>query len=282
MKPLDQPEEVEKVYPYEKNMGFFDHVDELRKRLVRTALVILIGFVGAFCYITELTKNIVLYPFDKSFPGYKWFCSIGRSISGSDALCFSTPELSMQNLQVQGQFVSAFKIAFVVGIIVAFPYLVYQLWKFVRPALSPKEIRKTRFSMFWVSFLFFLGLGFAYFFLTPLTLNFLMNFKLIDQIENIYTIQSAVGYVTFLSLATGLVFELPVLIYVLARIGLVTGTLLKKYWRYAVVVIFLLAGIATPSPDIFSQLVLGTPLLLLYVIGVVIASRIEKQKLNEN
>lgn len=279
--PLDQPEE-EKVYPYEKNMGFFDHVDELRKRLVRTAIVILVGFLGAFFYITELTEKVVLYPFDPTFPGYKWFCSMGRAVANSDALCFATPKLQMQNLQVQGQFVAAFKISLVAGIILAFPYLVWQLWKFVKPALSPKEIKKTRYSLFWVSFLFFTGLGFAYFFLTPLTLNFLMNFKIMGNIENIYTIQSAIGYVTFLSLATGLVFELPVLIYVLARIGLITGTLLKKYWRYAVVVIFLLAGIATPSPDIFSQLVLGTPLLLLYVIGVIIATRIEKQRLNES
>jgi sec-independent protein translocase protein TatC len=276
--PLDQPEEI---YPYEKNMGFFDHIDELRKRLFRVAVVVLLGTVTGFIFVEKLFEWVVLSPFRPDFLGYRFFCKVGRWITNSDALCWSPPPLLMQSQQIQGQFVSAFKISFVVGFVVAFPYIIYQIWSFIRPALSEKEIRKTQRSLSIVSLLFFSGLFFAYFFLVPLASNFLLGYSLSPQIQNIITISSVTGFVTFMSLATGLVFELPVLIYVLARLGIVSSAFLKKNWRYAVVVIFLIAGIATPSPDMFSQLLLGTPLMGLYFVGIYVAKRVEKNRENE-
>jgi len=276
--PLDQPKEV---YPYEKNMGFFDHIDELRKRLFRVAVVVLIGTVIGFIFVEELFEFIVLSPFSPDFFGYRFFCKAGHILTNSDALCWTPPQLLMQSQLIQGQFVSAFKIAFVVGFVAAFPYIIYQIWSFIRPALSQKEIQKTRRSLGVVSLLFFIGLFFAYFFLVPLASNFLLGYSLNPQIKNIITISSVTGFVTFMSLATGLVFELPVLIYILARLGIVNSAFLKKHWRYAVVIIFLIAGIATPSPDIFSQLLLGTPLLGLYLVGIQVAKRVEKNRENE-
>ncbi len=276
--PLDQPKEV---YPYEKNMGFFDHIDELRKRLFRVAVVMLIGTVIGFIFVEELFEFIVLSPFSPDFFGYRFFCKAGHVLTNSDALCWTPPQLVMQSQLIQGQFVSAFKIAFVVGFVAAFPYIIYQIWSFIQPALSQKEIQKTRRSLGVVSLLFFTGLFFAYFFLVPLASNFLLGYSLSPKIENIITISSVTGFVTFMSLATGLVFELPVLIYILARLGIVNSAFLKKHWRYAVVVIFLIAGIATPSPDMFSQLLLGTPLLGLYFIGIQVAKRVEKNRENE-
>jgi sec-independent protein translocase protein TatC len=276
--PLDQPKQV---YPYEKNMGFFDHIDELRKRLFRVAVVVLIGTVIGFIFVEELFEFIVLSPFSPDFFGYRFFCKAGHILTNSDALCWTPPQLLMQSQLIQGQFVSAFKIAFVVGFVAAFPYIIYQIWSFIRPALSQKEIQKTRRSLGVVSLLFFIGLFFAYFFLVPLASNFLLGYSLNPQIKNIITISSVTGFVTFMSLATGLVFELPVLIYILARLGIVNSAFLKKHWRYAVVIIFLIAGIATPSPDIFSQLLLGTPLLGLYLVGIQVAKRVEKNRENE-
>ena len=276
--PLDQPKEV---YPYEKNMGFFDHIDELRKRLFRVAVVMLIGTVIGFIFVEELFEFIVLSPFSPDFFGYRFFCKAGHVLTNSDALCWTPPQLVMQSQLIQGQFVSAFKIAFVVGFVAAFPYIIYQIWSFIQPALSQKEIQKTRRSLGVVSLLFFTGLFFDYFFLVPLASNFLLGYSLSPKIENIITISSVTGFVTFMSLATGLVFELPVLIYILARLGIVNSAFLKKHWRYAVVVIFLIAGIATPSPDMFSQLLLGTPLLGLYFIGIQVAKRVEKNRENE-
>lgn len=276
--PLNQPKEV---YPYEKNMGFFDHIDELRKRLFRVAVVMLIGTVIGFIFVEELFEFIVLSPFSPDFFGYRFFCKAGHVLMNSDALCWTPPQLVMQSQLIQGQFVSAFKIAFVVGFVAAFPYIIYQIWSFIRPALSQKEIQKTRRSLGVVSLLFFTGLFFAYFFLVPLASNFLLGYSLNPQIQNIITISSVTGFVTFMSLATGLVFELPVLIYILARLGIVNSAFLKKHWRYAVVIIFLIAGIATPSPDMFSQVLLGTPLLGLYFIGIQVAKRVEKNRENE-
>jgi len=276
--PLDQPEEV---YPYEKNMGFFDHIDELRKRLFRVAVVVLIGTVLGFIYVEELFELIVLSPVSPDFFGYRFFCKAGHALMNSDALCWTPPPLLMQSQQIQGQFVSAFKISFVVGFVAAFPYIIYQIWSFIRPALSQKEIQKTRRSLGVVSLLFFSGLFFAYFFLVPLASNFLLGYSLSPKIQNIITISSVTGFVTFMSLATGLVFELPVLIYILARLGIVSSSFLKKNWRYAVVIIFLIAGVATPSPDMFSQLLLGTPLLGLYFVGIQVAKRVEKNRENE-
>jgi sec-independent protein translocase protein TatC len=265
-------------FPYEKNMGFFDHIDELRKRLVRIALVVVIFLFVSFFYVSEIFDLIILSPFKEGFWGYEFFCKAGRYFTGKDIMCWHPPALEMQSQQIQGQFVSAFKISLVISFILTFPYLIHQIWQFIKPALSIREIKRTRSSLFVVSLLFFTGVAFAYFFLVPLASNFLLGYSLSPQIKNIITISSVTGFVTFMCLATGLVFELPVLIYVLARIGFVNSAFLKKYWRYAAIIIFIIAGIATPSPDIFSQLLLGLPLMLLYVLGIFIAKRVEKRR----
>ncbi len=272
---LDQQEDV---YPYEKNMGFFDHIDELRSKLVRIALVVVVGIIVGFIFVQDLFDKVILAPFEKDFWGYKFFCAAGRLFTNSDAMCWTPPVVEMQSQQIQGQFVSAFKISLVAGVIVAFPFIVQQIWLFVKPALKQAEIRKIRRSLFVVSLLFFTGVLFAYFLLVPVATNFLLTYSLSPKIKNIITVSSVTGFVTFMSLATGLVFELPVLIYILARIGFVSSGFLKKYWRYAAVVIFIIAGIATPSPDIFSQLLLGLPLMTLYFIGIYIARRVEKRR----
>lgn len=273
--PLDQPEEI---FPYEKNMGFFDHIDELRARLVRVALVLIVAVIAGFVFVPEIFEFIIMGPFKKDFWGYRFFCQAGHLFTSSDALCWDPPGIEMQSMQIQGQFISAFKISMVLGFIVTFPFIVSQIWGFVKPALSEKEIKKTRRSLLVVSVLFFAGVAFAYFLLVPLATNFLLSYQLSPEIKNIITISNVTGFVSFMSLTTGLVFELPVLIYILARIGLISSGFLKKYWRYAAIIIFIIAGIATPSPDIFSQLLLGLPLMALYVVGIVIARRVEKRR----
>ncbi|MBL7812377.1 MAG: twin-arginine translocase subunit TatC [Bacteroidetes bacterium] len=274
--PLDQTDEH---YPYEKNMGFFDHVDELRKRLMRVAIVLFASIVISFFWVPDIFEAIIMAPFKKGFWGYEFFCQAGRFFTGKDILCWEPPKMiEMQSQKIEGQFISAFKISMVVGFIVTFPVIVQQIWSFVKPALKITEIKKVRYSLGIVSLLFFIGVVFAYFFLVPVASNFLLSYQLSPSIKNIITIGSVTGFVSFMCLATGLVFELPVLIYILARIGLISSQFLIKYWRYAAVIIFIIAGIATPSPDIFSQLLLGLPLMALYVIGIFIAKRVEKNR----
>lgn len=278
---LDQVD-VDEIDSKQKNMGFFDHIDELRSRLVKIAYLIIIATIAAFVYVDVLFDKIIMAPFTAGFWGYKFFCKAGRMIMNDDALCWDPPPLMMQSMQVQGQFVSAFKIALVAGFVISFPFVVRQLWLFVKPALNKREVRRVQRSLFVVSLLFFTGVLFAYFLLVPVATNFLLSFSLSDKIQNVITISSVTGFVTFMSLATGLVFELPVLIYILTSIGLISSDFLKKYWRYAAVVIFIIAGIATPSPDVFSQLLLGIPLMSLYVLGIFIAKRVEKRKALES
>ena len=275
--PLDQVD-VDQEFPNEKNMGFFDHIDELRSRLLKIAYILLISTILAFTVVEYIFDWVVMSPFQPDFWGYQFFCKAGRTFMGNDVLCWDPPKLSMQSMQVQGQFISAFKISLVTGLVASFPLIINQLWLFVKPALSKKEVKRTRRSLFVVSLLFFTGVFFAYFLLVPVATNFLLSYTLSDEITNIITISSVTGFVSFMSLATGLVFELPVLIYILASIGLVSSGFLKKYWRYAAVFVFLIAGIATPSPDVFSQLLLGFPLMSLYVLGIFIAKRVEKRK----
>ncbi len=267
-------------------MGFFDHIDELRKRLLRVAIVLVVLLIVGFAFVPELFDAVIMGPFRKDFWGYKFLCSAGKLFGGSGALCFEPPPVEMQSNQIQGQFISAFKISMVAALVVTFPYIIQQIWSFVKPALSAKEIRKTRGALLVVSLLFFTGVVFAYYLLVPVASSFLLGYSLSPDIKNIPTVSSITGFVTFMSLATGLVFELPVLIYILAKIGLVSSAFLKKYWRYAAVIIFIIAGIATPSPDLFSQMLLGLPLLGLYVVGIFIAGRVERNKaldeLNDN
>jgi len=259
-------------------MGFFDHINELRSRLLKIAYILLISTILAFTVVEYIFDWVVMSPFQPDFWGYQFFCKAGRTFMGNDVLCWDPPKLSMQSMQVQGQFISAFKISLVTGLVASFPLIINQLWLFVKPALSKKEVKRTRRSLFVVSLLFFIGVFFAYFLLVPVATNFLLSYTLSDEITNIITISSVTGFVSFMSLATGLVFELPVLIYILASIGFVSSGFLKKYWRYAAVFVFLIAGIATPSPDVFSQLLLGFPLMSLYVLGIFIAKRVEKRK----
>lgn len=275
--PLDQVD-VDQEFPNEKNMGFFDHIDELRSRLLKIAYILLISTILAFTVVEYIFDWVVMSPFQPDFWGYQFFCKAGRTFMGNDVLCWDPPKLSIQSMQVQGQFISAFKISLVTGLVASFPLIINQLWLFVKPALSKKEVKRTRRSLFVVSLLFFIGVFFAYFLLVPVATNFLLSYTLSDEITNIITISSVTGFVSFMSLATGLVFELPVLIYILASIGFVRSGFLKKYWRYAAVFVFLIAGIATPSPDVFSQLLLGFPLMSLYVLGIFIAKRVEKRK----
>ena len=265
-------------YPYEKNMGFFDHIDELRKRLVRISLMILVVMIAVFFYVPYIFENIILAPYKPNFWGYKFFCKMGRYFTGTDITCWNPPALDMQSQQIQGQFVAAFKISFILSIVVTFPYIVNQIWLFIKPALSAKEINKTRRSLGVVSLLFFAGVLFSYYFLVPIASNFLLSYSLSDKIRNVITITSVTGFVTFMSLATGLVFEMPVLIFILARLGMITSSALIKRWRIALVVIFIIAAVATPSPDIFSQFLLAFPLILLYILSIFIARRVESRK----
>jgi sec-independent protein translocase protein TatC len=185
--------------------------------------------------------------------------------------------LRMQSTSVSGQFSMYFTLIFVGGIIVAFPYIFWEFWRFVKPALTQKELSKTRGVIFWVSFLFFLGILFGYFIIAPYTVNFFANFQLDENIENRWTITSYIDTLVPLILGTGLAFQLPLVMFFLAKVGLMSPSFLRRNRKYAIVVILILAGIITP-PDVISQVICTIPLMLLYEVSIWLTVKVEAQK----
>jgi sec-independent protein translocase protein TatC len=259
-------------------MSFIDHLEALRGHLFRSVVAVAIGAVVAGIYNRFIIKSILLGPTHNDFPTYPIICSIGKSLNLGNALCMEGIQLKLQSTQVSGQFSMWFTVVLVSGLILAFPYVFYQFWSFIKPALTKKELNRTRGVIFWVSFLFFTGVLFGYFVVAPYALNFFFHFQLDEIVENIWTINSYIDMMLPLVLGSGLAFQLPLVIYFLAKIGIVTAAYLRKMVKYAVVIIFIVAGIITPGPDVVSQLAVAIPLLLLYFISILLAARVDKQR----
>lgn len=266
--------------PEGREMSFFEHVDELRKYLLRALAGVLVFTILALIFPNIVFDTIIFGPTKLDFWSYRKLCELSHWINNDDSLCIKAINYTIFNRSVAGQFTQYFVVSIIAGIIAAFPFILYQFWLFIKPALSGKEIRYARGLVGYGSFLFFLGIGFGYFFLTPISLNFLGNFRVSEMVNNDFTMDSYISFVTMLTLATGIIFELPIVIYFLAKIGIVTSAFLRKYRRYAIVIILVIAAVLTP-PDVTSQVLMTIPLTLLYEIGIVIARRVEKRKAAE-
>ena len=267
----------------ESEMTFFDHIEELRWHLVRSVLAWLVAAIAIFVYIDWIYDHIILAPASEKFVTYGALCNLGHWLHLGDNFCMPPVKIDFQVTTVNGTFTSAISIAMIGGIIAAFPYIFWELWLFIKPALSPKERKYGRGSIFWVSLCFFTGAAFGYYLLAPFTFNFLAGFTLGKNSMILYrpAIDDYIDSLTNLMLGCGIAFELPVLSYVLARIGLITGSFLRQYFKVAFVIILVVAAIITPSPDWTSQFLVAIPLLLLYWISILLATRVEKKRLKE-
>ena len=263
-----------------EEMTFFDHIEELRWHIVRSILAWLAAAIGIFVCIDWVYDTIILAPANEKFVTYGALCRFGNWLHLGDSFCMPPIKINFQVTEVNGTFSSAITIAMIGGIIAAFPYIFWELWRFIKPALSPKEVKYTRGSIFWVSLCFFSGVAFGYYLLAPFTFNFLAGFTLGKSglIQYRPSINDYIDSLTNLLLGCGIAFELPVLTFVLAKIGIVTGSMLRKYFKFAFVIILVVAAIITPSPDWTSQFLVAIPLLILYWISIILASRVEKQR----
>ncbi|HMO61963.1 MAG TPA: twin-arginine translocase subunit TatC [Ferruginibacter sp.] len=261
-------------------MSFFDHIEELRWHLLRSVIAWLVAAIAIFMNIDWVYDNIILAPANEKFFVYEGLCRFGQWLGIGDAFCMPPVKINFQVTAVNGTFTSAISIAMIGGIIAAFPYIFWEVWRFITPALTPKERKYSRGSIFYVSLCFFAGAAFGYFLLAPFTFNFLASFTLGKSgvIQYRPAINDYIDSLTNLVLGCGIAFELPVLSYVLARIGLISGTFLKKYFKFAFVVILIVAAVITPSPDWTSQLLVTIPLVFLYWVSILLASRVEKQR----
>jgi sec-independent protein translocase protein TatC len=259
-------------------MSFVDHLEELRWHIVRSLLAILILAIIIFIKIQWVFDNIIAGPINPNFVSYRAFCNFSHWLGLGDKLCLPPVSISMQTTTFGGQFFGSFSIAFVGGLIGAFPYIFWEFWRFVKPALKPKELKNTRFIIFFVSFFFFLGAAFGYFILGPFTFNFLTNFQIsaANLVQVKPTINDYLDNLTNLILGCGIAFELPVLAFALTKIGLITPGFLRRTRKYAIVIILFVAAIITPSPDWISQAIVFIPLYSLYELGVLVSARAYK------
>jgi sec-independent protein translocase protein TatC len=262
-------------------MSFIDHLEDLRWHVIRSVIAVLIGAIVVFIYARDIVDKVLFAPADNSFITYKWLCNLSHSLRLGDAICLAGVDAKFQSNTMTGQFVSTFTIAFVGGFIVAFPYVFWEFWKFVRPALSPKELKRTRGVIFWVSLLFFTGVLFGYYILTPFMVNFYFSYTLSDKIVNLPNFSDYIENLIYTTVGVGVLFQMPLLVMVLARVGFITAKFLRKYRRHAFIIILIASAIITPSTDPFSLVIVTVPLYLLFEASIIIASRINKRQEKE-
>jgi sec-independent protein translocase protein TatC len=261
-------------------MAFVDHLEELRWHIIRSLIAILTLAVIIFIKIQWVFDNVIAGPINPNFISYRVICNISHSLGLGNELCLPPVNITMQTTTFGGQFFSSFSIAFVGGLIGAFPYIFWEFWRFVKPALKPKELKGTRFVIFWVSFFFFLGAAFGYFVLGPFTFNFLATFQVsaLNMVTTRPTINDYIDNLTDVIIGCGIAFEMPVLTFALTKIGIVTPQFLKRTRKYAIVILLILAAVITPSPDWYSQTIVFLPLFGLYELSVYISRKVYKRQ----
>jgi sec-independent protein translocase protein TatC len=259
-------------------MSFIDHLEELRWHLIRCVIAISVCSIVFFIYVREIVHTVLLAPTQDNFITYKWFCDISHAIGLGDAICMQGVKASFLSTQMTSQFISSFTIAFIGGFVVAFPYIFWEFWRFIKPALSEKEKRNTGGVIFWVSLLFFAGVAFGYYILTPFMVNFYFSYSLSPLIEIKPTFSDYLENLIYTTVGIGVLFQMPLLVMILAKIGIVTGRFLRKYRRHAFVIIVIAAAIITPSTDPFSLTIVAIPLYLLFEASIILATRINKRQ----
>lgn len=259
-----------------KEMSFLNHLEELRWLLVRSTIAILIGGIIAFMFNEFIFDTIIFGPKHGDFVTYQFFCELATKFDLDKSFCNQVLPFEIQNRTMDGQLSVLIWTCITAGFIISFPYILWEIWKFISPALYKNERKYARIFIFISSLLFFLGVLFGYFVLVPLSINFLVNTQISTIVENQIDINSYIGLVKTTSLATGLIFELPIIIFFLTYLGLITDSFLKEYRKYAYVLILIIAAIVTP-PDVISQIIVSIPMVILYEGSILVAKIITKR-----
>lgn len=273
--PLDQ-EPIQ-----EKEMSFLEHLEELRWHVVRSLGAVIIFTIGAFASAKWIFHNIIFAPARVDFPTFVWLCNLGNFFGMPDALCIEEIPLKIQSRYMTGQFSMHIISSFVIGIIVAFPYITWELWRFIKPGLYVTEKNSSRGAVAAISFLFLTGVLFGYYIMSPIMISFLANYQISDMIVNEFDITSYVGTIVGVVFGSGLLFQLPVVIFFLTKIGIVTPSYLRKYRKHAIVLILIIGAIVTPTADPLSQGLISVPLYLLYEISILISAAVVRKKQKE-
>lgn len=258
-------------------MSFFEHLEALRWHLIRAAIAVVIFTSLAFWKYDFLINTVILGPWAKDFWTYGVMCKIGKALH-LDGWCYEGTEVKMITTQLAGQFNLVMNSCLTTGMVLGIPYFLYEVWRFIKPALHEKERRAASGFVFYASGLFFIGVLFGYFIITPLSVQFLVGMNVSDMIEIKIDVSSYLSTITTLTLGAGLVFELPILIYLLASLGILNAGLMRRTRRYAILIILIIAAIITPTPDMMTMSVVAVPLLFLYEIGIWVAAGVGKRR----
>jgi sec-independent protein translocase protein TatC len=259
----------------EGEMSFLEHLEELRWHLIRSITAIVVFMIVAFLFKNFIFDKVILAPKDPDFITNRLLCSI------SEKLCINQKPVNLISIKMSGQITTHIVVALVAGLILAFPVVINEFWRFLKPALHEKEAKSARGAVLVSSGLFFIGVLFGYFLLAPLSIHFLTTYSISKDVVNQINVRSYIGTLTSICLATGVVFELPIIAFFLTKIGIVTPSFMRKYRKHAIVVIFIVAAIITP-PDVFSQTLVAIPLLLLYEISIFVSAGVMRKKEKEH
>lgn len=263
----------------EKVMTFWDHLDELRLHIVRSLIAVVILAIVAFLNRHFIFDSVILAPSTSDFFTNRALCKIGEWISFS-ALCIDDLKLEIINIKMSGQFLTHMYISIIAGFIFAFPYVLWEIWRFVQPAMLENERKYSKGGLFISTFLFLLGILFSYYLIVPLTVNFLGTYQVSESVTNQISLSSYISTVVSVTFAVGIVFELPILVYFLTKIGVLTPDFMKKNRKYMFVILLVLSAIITP-PDMFSQVLVVLPLVGLYELSIGVSKRVYRKNLEE-
>lgn len=274
--PAQQNLEAKYCMEQEKEMSFWDHLEELRWHIVRSAAAVVILGVVAFVNRGFIFDTLILGPSNSSFITNRLLCRIGELLS-LEGMCLDNMKLQIININMSGQFLMHLYVSMVAGAILAFPFVLNEIWRFVRPALHRNEKNYSRKAIVISSMLFFMGVVFSYYVIVPLTINFLGTYQVSDAVNNQISLNSYISTVVSVTFGVGVVFELPLIIYFLTKLGVVTPAYLKRNRKYMLVILLTVSAIITP-PDVFSQILVCIPLMGLYELSILVADKVVKKK----
>ncbi|OJV18983.1 MAG: twin arginine-targeting protein translocase TatC [Dyadobacter sp. 50-39] len=263
-----------------KEMSFLSHLEELRWHVIRAGASILVFAILAFIYIQEIYHYVIIAPSQPDFWTYRMLCKLSE-VTGYEDLCVKSLNFKLQVIGMGDAFTMSMTSSVIAGLVFAFPYAFWEIWRFIEPGLKPSEKRSARGAVFYVTFLFFSGVLFGYYVVSPLAINFLANYTLDPTIINEFSLASYISLVSTLTLACGVAFQLPIVVYVLSRIGVLTPAFMREYRKHSMIVILIVAAVITPSPDIYSQVLVAIPLFLLYELSIMVSAKVEREKLAE-
>jgi sec-independent protein translocase protein TatC len=271
----------EKGQNIESEMSFFEHIEALRWHLIRACLAIVVFTGFAFYYFSAIWNNIILGPMDVNFWTYRRMCDLG-AVLHMDGFCITKIPGKLINTEMAGQFTLQINTSIIIGIMLGFPYLLWELWRFIKPALHEKERKAASGFVVYATALFLIGVMFGYYVIAPESIAFLANYQVSTSIENLFDIDSYLSSVSTLTLATGVVFELPMVVFILSSLGILKPAFMRSTRRYAIVIILIIAAVITPTPDMLTMTIVSIPLLILYEVSILVSAVVDRRRIKRN